>query len=108
MDYTEKLAKWTAKGKAKKVLKLFTSDDKNVVLQAIEAAGKMGGEEAINNLTFMTENQDKELRVAAIKALSNCGLEGTYTRFVNYLINEKDEDVKEVLKEAIATIKARK
>ena len=84
----EKLEKLAAKGKGAKIIKFLNNKDFDVVKDAIAALGKCGGEDAINALTGLCQSTDKETKLAAIKALANCG--GTYsvTQISNDFIKE--------------------
>ena len=64
-------------------------------------------EDAINALTGLCQSTDKETKLAAIKALANCG--GTYsvTQISNDFIKEKDPDLKQAMSETLDTIRKR-
>ena len=103
----EKLEKFASKGKSAKILKFLNNKDPEIVKDAIAALGKRGGEDAINALTGLCQGQDKEKKIAAIKALANCG--GTYsiTQISSDFIKEQDPDLKKVMSETLDTIRKR-
>ena len=103
----EKLEKLAAKGKADKIIKMVNNKDPEVVQDAIAALGKCGGEDAINALTGLCQSQDKASKIAAIKALANCGGTYTVTQISNDFIKEQDPELKQVMSETLDTIRKR-
>ena len=103
----EKLEKLAAKGKGAKIIKFLNTKDFDVVKDAIAALGKCGGEDAINALTGLCQSTDKNTKIAAVKALANCG--GTYsvTQISNDFIKEKDPELKQAMSETLDAIRKR-
>ena len=102
-----KLEKLAGKGKGAKIVKFLKSKDVEVVLDAIASLGKCGGEDAINALTGLSQSTDKTQRVAAIKALGECAGEYNVTLLSNDFKSEKDPEIKEIISETLAKIRAR-
>ena len=103
----EKFEKLAAKGKADKIAKFVNNKDPEVAKDAIAALGKCGGEDAINALTGLCQSQDKATKIAAIKALADCGSTYSVTLISNDFIKEKDPELKQAMSETLETIRKR-
>ena len=97
----DKIQKWASKGNAKKLIKALKSSDSSIVKSVLEALGNIGGEEAVNAITPLTESPDKAIRGTAMKALGKCGTQASETLLKYYLNKETDKDMIGVIKEAI-------
>lgn len=104
---SEKFAKLAAKGKGGAIAKFLKNKDLDVVMDAIAALGKCGGEDAINALTGLSSTGDKPLKIAAIKALGECGGAYNTTLFSYDLTKETDPDIVAALKDALGQIRNR-
>ena len=103
----EKLEKLAAKGKGAAIAKFIKSKDADVVMDAISALGKCGGEDAINALTGLANGAEKPLRIAAIKALGLCGGAYNSTLLADDLKKEEDPEILEAIKSALGEIRKR-
>lgn len=103
----EKFEKLAAKGKGAAIARFIKSKDTEVVMDAINALGKCGGEDAINALTGLANGAAKPLRIAAIKALGGCGGAYNSTLLADDLKKEKDPEVLEAIKTALGEIRKR-
>ncbi|MBQ1377580.1 MAG: HEAT repeat domain-containing protein [Lachnospiraceae bacterium] len=99
----DKIQKWAGKGKVKKLIKALKSKDSSIVASVLEALGNIGGEDAVNAITSLTESADKTVRSAAITALGKCGTAASETRLKYFLNKETDKDMLEVIRGAIKT-----
>ena len=97
----DKIQKWASKGNAKKLVKALKSSDTSIITSVLEALSNVGGEEAVNAITPLTESSDKTVRGAAMKALGKCGTQASETLLKYYLNKETDEEMVGVIREAI-------
>ncbi len=97
----EKIQKWASKGNAKKLIKALKTSDSSIITSVLEALSNVGGEDAVNAITPLTESPDKAIRGTAMKALGKCGTTASETLLKYYLNKETDQDMIGVIKEAI-------
>lgn len=98
-----KIEKLVSKGKGEKLVHFANDKDKEVRLAAIAGMGNMiENEDVRNTVVGLTEDSDAEIRKAAITALG-CG-SGSYveTRLRYCLTHEKDEQVLQAVRDALA------
>ena len=103
----EKFEKLASKGKGAAIARFIKSKDLDVVMDAISALGKCGGEDAINALTGLANSAEKPLKIAAIKALGVCGGSYNSTLLADDLKKEKDPEILEAITNALGEIRKR-
>lgn len=106
MGKIEKIEKLAAKGKPGKLLGFVNDKDKEVRLAAIAAVANMIEDEDVRNtVVSLTEDSDPDIRKAAIAALGTG--KGSYveTRLRYCLTHEKDENVLQAVRDALANVK---
>ncbi len=71
---------------------LATTDDEEVILQAIRSLGMIGNPDALNTLTDYLYAADRELIVAAVKALGAVGTSAAMERLVERMGTDNEID----------------
>ena len=104
-----KLDKYVSKGKVSKLISLLKSKDPETVIKAIPGLAQVGGEEALNTITLLAEDDEKseEIRAAAIRGLGVCGNSASMTLLNYYLQNEKSETIVAAVKDAIVELRGK-
>lgn len=102
-----KIQKLSEKRKSDKIGRYLTSGDIDVVKAAINALGVLQDETSVNLLSPLIEDNNPEIRKAAAIAFANGGTEYAKTLLQHQLTKEKDENVKEVIRQSIHGIKFR-
>ena len=83
------------------VIALFTDKDEHIRLAAIEAAGKIGGDDSMNALIPLLHHADPKMRAAAAAALAVVG-NSHAAAFLSYqLDHEQDPTVLEAVRKAM-------
>ena len=94
-----KIDKAVAKKKSGPVLDVMKKADKEVLIKALEALGKIGDEDSCNRVTNYLDHEDKDVRLAACKAAVAINTEYMKTRVRYQLSKEADADVKKKMQE---------
>ena len=109
MGKIEKIEKLVTKGKSEKVVALVRDKDAAVREAAIGALGKIGDENAMNNLVVLIRDSNPGNRAAAVRALGLLAVRDTRNTaaksHLQYLkTNEKDPLVIQALEETMTKI----
>lgn len=105
MGKLDKVAKAVEKGKEAPLIKLMNDKDKEVVLAAIEAAGKIGKDDSFNVLIVQLTSSDAAIRAASAAALGVMGNDHARAHLTHSLENEKDPVVIAALKNSIQSLR---
>lgn len=97
----DKLSKLVEKRKSGTIIKMMGKADAAVLVQALDALGKIGDEDSCNMITHYMEHEDNDVRTAACKAAMVIGTEYMRTRVRRQMSVEKDEGVKKALQDAL-------
>lgn len=101
MASIDKIAKFIEKGNGKKLAKIAVGSNKEDALKAIEALGKVGGDEASNALMKLIMNPDKNIRIASAKAMGEMGNPHLKAHLQNLMRVDKDQDVIDAVMDAL-------
>lgn len=99
-----KIQKCISKKTAAPVIKLLKDKDVTVVMQAIEALGKIPGDESYNELVSLLRSPAAEVRTAAITALGELGDPKGRAHIAHMEKTEKDAVVLEAANKALARL----
>jgi HEAT repeat protein len=103
----EKIKKLTEKRKTEKVEQFLHDKDIEVVKAAIAGLGIIQDEKSFNLLSKLIDNENPEIRKAAIIAFANTGT-GQARSFLQLLLSkETDASVKEVASKALREFKTK-
>ena len=90
-----------AKKNAAAVTGLFEDKDEHIAMMAIDAAGKIGGDDCMNALIPLLHHPDAKHRAAAATALAAVG-NSHAAAFLSYqLDHEQDATAKEAIRKAM-------
>ena len=95
-----KIEKLSAKNKSDAIIKLLKKADKEDLISALTALGKIGDESSRNYITHYLDNEDADIRLTACKAALTINTEYMRTRVRHQLAMEKDADVKVKIQQA--------
>ncbi len=104
----EKIQKLAEKKKSAKIIKFLGDSDTGVVVAALKALSEVKDEDSVNSIAGLIDSEAPEVRVAAAKALGEIGTEYAKTYLQHRAATEKDEKVKEAIREALQAIAAKK
>lgn len=97
----KKIAHAVEKKNPAPVIALFEDKDEQIRMAAIEAAGKIGGDDSMNALIPLLHHNDAKMRAAAAIALGEVG-NSHAAAFLSYqLDHEQDATVKEAVRKAM-------
>ena len=106
MGKIEKVEALAQKGKADKLIKFTRDTDKQVVLAAVRALGDLAGnEDALNALVGMMEHEDAGVRKEVVTAIGKSNGSYVKTQLMYCVGHEKDAQVLQAAKEALANRK---
>lgn len=97
----KKIDKLVEKKKAGELVSLTQDKQAEVRYAAVEALGKVGGEDAYNALIPLVHNADVELRKRAILALGEVGFADARVHIIHQMNKETNEQVQEAIKQAL-------
>ena len=100
----QKLEKLVAKKKADAIINLIGGKDISLSLKAIEALGKVPGDESYNELISLIRSPRADIRAAAISALGTLGDPKARAHISHMVAAEKDPVVVEAMKKAMAKL----
>lgn len=96
-----KIEKLTAKRKSDKIEKYLNDKDIEVVKAAIHGLGEIQDEDSVNSLSKLIEDENPEIRKAAIVAFAKGNTEYAKTLLQHLVATEKVDEVKEVARQAL-------
>lgn len=100
----QKLEKMIAKNNAGGIIALVNSKDAALSLKAVEALGKVTGDDAYNTLITLLRSPRADVRAAAATSLANMGDPKAQAHISHMLPNEKDAVVVEAMKNALSQL----
>jgi HEAT repeat protein len=99
--YMDKIEKWVEKGNTGKLEKILSKGSVQEKAAAIEALGRIGGEDAINLLVASLRSADLEVRKASVVAIGQTGA----TRAMEFLRkitrDEPDSEISDLARESM-------
>lgn len=101
---TNKIQKCISKKNVAPVIKLLKDKDITVVMQAIEALGKIPGDESYNQLVSLLRSPMAQVRAAAITALAEFGDPKGRAHMAHMEKTEKDAVVLEAINKALTKL----
>lgn len=105
MSKVDKVEKYVKKGKVDKLTVLAHDTDKEVALAAISGLEKMiSNEQSMNTLVGMLENENPEIRKAAVTALGSSSGSYVETQLRYCIGHETNLEVLQAAKDAMARI----
>ncbi|NLM62552.1 MAG: HEAT repeat domain-containing protein [Clostridiales bacterium] len=96
----EKIEKLAQKGKFEKLISIAEGKDIEMAKAAISALGTIRKDESFNFLVVALRNPNKEIRLAAIEAMGNIGMDRGRTHLRHLADTETDEDIVAAAREA--------
>ncbi len=100
----QKLEKMIAKNNAAGIIGLVTSKDPSISLKAVEALGKVTGDDAYNTLITLLRSPRADIRAAAASALAEMGDSKAQAHISHMLTTETDAVVIEAMKTALSKL----
>lgn len=100
----QKLEKMIAKNNVSGIISLITSKDPALSLKAVEALGRVTGDDAYNTLITLLRSPRADVRAAAATSLANMGDAKAQAHISHMLPGEKDAVVIEAMKNALSKL----
>lgn len=99
-----KIEKAVAKKNGDALVKMLNDKDIKVIMQVIEAMGKVGGDACYNALISLLRSPSSDVRVAATSALGVSGDPKAQAHIDHQIARETDEKVKAAMREALSKV----
>lgn len=100
----QKLEKMVAKKNAAGIIALVNDKDTVIALKAVEALGKVPGDDSYNTLITLLRSPRAEVRAAAAAALGTLGDQKARAHIDHMIVNEKDAVVVEAMKKTLSML----
>ena len=99
-----KIEKLVGKGNAAGLIKLVNDKDSGIALKAVEALGKVHGDDAYNTLITLLRSPQAAVRAAAATALGTMGDQKARAHIDHMIASEKDAVVVEAMKKTLSKL----
>ena len=103
-DKTTQIEKLAKKKNSEKLVGFIHDAKPEIRIQAIQALGAIGDDKAVNALIGSLSDPDPVTRLAAIKVAGSMSSQTLKSHLQHIIQTEKDESVKQALREAISDI----
>ena len=100
----QKLEKLVEKKNAAAIIKLISGKDSVIALKAVEALGKVPGDDSYNTLITLLRSPVAAVRAAAAVALGTLGDQKARAHIDHMVGSEKDAVVVEAMKKALSKL----
>ena len=100
----QKLEKMITKNNVSGIIALINNKDVTLSLKAVEALGKVTGDDAYNTLITLLRSPRADVRATAASALANMGDPKAQAHISHMLPGEKDAVVIEAMKAALSKL----
>lgn len=106
-DKATKIEHSVQKGHSAKLIPLLKDKNLDVRIKAIQGLGKIGDDHAINALIGLLSDPNQTVRMETIKSMGDTGNQTVRSHLQHLIQTETDDNVKKVIREAIARIPAK-
>ena len=100
----QKLEKMVEKKNTAGIIKLINDKDSIIALKAVEALGKVPGDDSYNTLITLLRSPRADVRAAAATSLGALGDQKARAHIDHMIGNEKDAVVVEAMKKALSKL----